>query len=459
MQLSVIVTFAFLAVLGACVGSFLNVVIWRLPMGESLVKPGSHCPKCQTSLKWYDNLPIFGWLFLRGKCRYCGTPISAQYPLIEMLTAFLLVILYYAYYFTTLNDSFEYLGPLATWPVYAVHVALLSGLLAATLIDARHYIIPLSIPWLLTLVAVLVLPVYAHFYPRVVRAVDPLVPVMGTTGVHLAAGGMIGLLVSLVLVKLKLLPRSFDDEEARALDAMPVADTDADDTQAATADADARTTAATDDQQALPPVDQGEPQPSDAEGASSVIDTNDEVAAQTPDEQDADATDSQRQMEMYLEYSHPRREVLKEAAFVAIPAVLAVLVGLYLEGQTITKTPYPESVRVLGGVLVGYLVGGGIVWLTRILGTLGFGREAMGLGDVHLLGAIGAVLGYKSTVIVFFIAPFLGLGYVLIAVGVSRVARAKLRVIPYGPYLALAALLMMLAHDPIMDLLARYLYY
>jgi leader peptidase (prepilin peptidase)/N-methyltransferase len=455
-QPSVIVTFAFLAVLGACVGSFLNVVIWRLPMGESLVRPGSHCPKCQTSLKWYDNLPIFGWLFLRGKCRYCGTPISAQYPLIEMLAAFLLVILYYAYYFTTLNDSFEYLGPMATWPVYAVHVALLSGLLAATLIDARHYIIPVSIPWVLTLAAVVVLPVYAHYYPQVARAADPLVPVMGTTGVHLAAGGMIGLLVSLLLVKLKLLPRSFDDDEARALDAMPIAD--ADDTQAAAAEADARETEATDDQQELPPVDQPEPQPSDAEGVSSVIDTNGEVATQTPDEQDDDETDPQRQMEMYLEYSHPRREVLKEAAFVAIPVVLAVLVLLYLDGQTITKTPYPESVRVLGGVLVGYLAGGGIVWLTRILGTLGFGREAMGLGDVHLLGAIGAVLGYQSTVIVFFIAPFLGLGYVLIAVGVSRVARGKVRVIPYGPYLALATLLLMLAHDPIMDLITRYFF-
>ncbi len=76
-------------VLGAVIGSFLNVVIWRLPRGESLVSPGSACPDCGAHVKPYDNVPILSWLVLRGRCRDCGKPISPRYPLVEALTAVL----------------------------------------------------------------------------------------------------------------------------------------------------------------------------------------------------------------------------------------------------------------------------------------------------------------------------------------------------------------------------------
>ncbi len=72
-----------LAVLGTAIGSFLNVVVWRLPRGESLLEPPSHCPKCGHPIRWYDNVPIVSWLLLRGRCRDCGTAISARYPLVE----------------------------------------------------------------------------------------------------------------------------------------------------------------------------------------------------------------------------------------------------------------------------------------------------------------------------------------------------------------------------------------
>ena len=71
--------------LGACVASFLNVVIWRVPRGESIVSPPSHCPKCNTPIKWYQNIPILSWLALRGKCANCKAPISPRYILIETL--------------------------------------------------------------------------------------------------------------------------------------------------------------------------------------------------------------------------------------------------------------------------------------------------------------------------------------------------------------------------------------
>jgi leader peptidase (prepilin peptidase) / N-methyltransferase len=81
----------FAGVLGAIVGSFLNVVVYRLPRHESIVTPASHCPGCAAPVKPYDNIPVLSWLLLRGHCRACGVPISVRYPLVEFLTAALCV--------------------------------------------------------------------------------------------------------------------------------------------------------------------------------------------------------------------------------------------------------------------------------------------------------------------------------------------------------------------------------
>ncbi|MCL4079153.1 prepilin peptidase [Coriobacteriia bacterium Es71-Z0120] len=81
--------FALSAVFGLVFGSFANVVIWRLPRGESLVAPGSHCPTCGTPIAWHDNVPVLSWLVLRGRCRTCREPISARYPLVEIASGVL----------------------------------------------------------------------------------------------------------------------------------------------------------------------------------------------------------------------------------------------------------------------------------------------------------------------------------------------------------------------------------
>jgi leader peptidase (prepilin peptidase)/N-methyltransferase len=75
------------ALLGLIIGSFLNVVVWRVPRGESVVRPGSRCPGCQEPIRPRDNLPVLSWLLLRGRCRDCDTAISARYPLVEVVTA------------------------------------------------------------------------------------------------------------------------------------------------------------------------------------------------------------------------------------------------------------------------------------------------------------------------------------------------------------------------------------
>jgi leader peptidase (prepilin peptidase) / N-methyltransferase len=84
----------FVFVLGACFGSFLNVVIYRIPAGLSLMYPPSRCPQCLRQLKKYDNVPVLGWLMLRGKCRFCKSPIPIRYPIVEALTGTLFVIVY-----------------------------------------------------------------------------------------------------------------------------------------------------------------------------------------------------------------------------------------------------------------------------------------------------------------------------------------------------------------------------
>jgi leader peptidase (prepilin peptidase)/N-methyltransferase len=81
------------AVLGLCIGSFLNVVIWRVPRGESIVSPPSACPSCGNAIRPRDNVPVLGWLLLRGKCRDCQHPISARYPVVEALTGVLFAVM------------------------------------------------------------------------------------------------------------------------------------------------------------------------------------------------------------------------------------------------------------------------------------------------------------------------------------------------------------------------------
>jgi len=82
-------------IFGAMIGSFLNVVIYRIPKGESIVFPASKCQSCQTPLKWYHNIPIFSWLALRGKCAFCQEPIAKQYPLVEFITGIIFTALYF----------------------------------------------------------------------------------------------------------------------------------------------------------------------------------------------------------------------------------------------------------------------------------------------------------------------------------------------------------------------------
>jgi leader peptidase (prepilin peptidase)/N-methyltransferase len=101
--MSIILAFIFIA--GLIIGSFLNVVILRTISNESIVFPGSKCPKCQNKLKWYHNIPVLSYIFLRGKCAFCGGKISIQYPIVELLTGILFTFFGYLYLNTIINTN------------------------------------------------------------------------------------------------------------------------------------------------------------------------------------------------------------------------------------------------------------------------------------------------------------------------------------------------------------------
>ena len=128
-------------VLGLITGSFLNVVIWRLPRGESLVSPGSACPKCGHPIRWWDNVPVLSWLILRGKCRDCGAPISRRYPAIEFVTG----VLFAAVAWWLLSTVAPTLPFAATVLVAVAFLYLAAISIALTLIDLDTHKLPNAI--------------------------------------------------------------------------------------------------------------------------------------------------------------------------------------------------------------------------------------------------------------------------------------------------------------------------
>ena len=399
----------FVFLLGSCVGSFLNVVVWRLPQVEfveneglfhgffrgwqALSSPPSHCPKCGKTLKWYDNLPVVGWIKLGGKCRFCHAPISARYPIIEAITGLLFVLYYVAFFMLGAGPCQEHITPggfaryiPATltpgehWPIYAIDIVLISALLAASLIDAELFIIPLGIPWFVVPLALLEHAIWDR--PGWPGALNPT-----PSAAALAAGAGIGTLLSFVLWWRGLLPTSFADGG-------PLLEVD--------------------------------------------------KAKLTSDD------------EPPREYSprEIRAEMRKEMLFLLPPLLLGFASVLLVWKVPAAGRAWDAvaSVGWVGGLLgsvLGLLVGGFIVWFTRIAGSYGFGREAMGMGDVHLMAAVGAVMGSGPATVTFFLAPFFGMG-LAIYLWLLR----KRRELPYGPYLSLAAAFVLLFYCPIADYLS-----
>lgn len=114
-------------IFGLILGSFFNVCIWRIPREESIVKPGSHCTRCNAEIKWYDNIPVLSYIILRGKCRKCGEPFSVRYAAIELLTGILYALTYH------------YFG----FQIFTIFVLIyISFMIIMSFIDIDHFILP-----------------------------------------------------------------------------------------------------------------------------------------------------------------------------------------------------------------------------------------------------------------------------------------------------------------------------
>ncbi len=385
----------FMLAIGACVGSFLNVVIYRLPRGQSIVFPPSHCPNCGRAIKWYDNIPLVSWWVLRGRCRFCKGRISPRYLLVEAATAGLACGLYACYYLLDLRDD---AGPFSqSWPTFLAHAVLLCGLLACSLVDIESWTVPLEVCWVVSLVGV----------ASAAAAPHPWMPRVPAGAGAMTLGAIAGLAVALVLAHYGLIQRSFIDA----------------------------------DEKPPPSVQKTDKRKKGKKGKSVRISP---VAI---------AVTSQDGV-------NPRKEILREVLFL-VPA-LALAATAYV---LVAKVPaisnawaalsergrFARHFNSFLAALFGYLIGGLWIWGTRILGTLGFGKEAMGLGDVHLLAAVGAVTGWIVPSIAFFVAPLFGLLWALYL----WLARNQ-RELPYGPWLAVAALVVMLFYDAFANFFRPY---
>jgi len=133
-------TGSFIFILGIMIGSFLNVVIYRIPKNENIAFPASKCQSCHTPLKWYHNIPIFSWLFLGGKCGFCKAPIAKQYPMVEFVTGLIFLVLFFK------------LGMVWYLPFVAFSFA---ALFALVMIDFKYMAVPDSVNFVALLFALI----------------------------------------------------------------------------------------------------------------------------------------------------------------------------------------------------------------------------------------------------------------------------------------------------------------
>ncbi len=349
---------------GACVGSFINLIAWRLPRGQGIINPESHCGACGRSLAWFENIPVLSCLILRGRCRTCRTSFGFEHVVVELAMGALFVATYLMLYagpwrFPATEQAWWWTrnGPIATLPALIAILICWSTLATVSLIDARTFFVPIRMTAATTIAAFVLwrmqalVPSVAEAFPRGRWGMD----ILPTRLCVAAVVAMVGLLMSNVLLWRGVIPRSVIDYE----------------------------------QEIIP---------------ASLI----------------------------------RGEMLKEIYFL-LPIIGAFALGYWLgQFEIIQERCDGVTFAVYGMCSFGFLVGAALIWFTRILASLAFGREAMGLGDVHILGAAGATLGWKIAVITFFMAPFIALTWLAISGGLNRIRGIQSQEIPYGPYLAIA---------------------
>ena len=460
----------FWTAVGLCVGSFLNVIIYRIPRDKSLASPlWSACPYCQSRIRWYDNLPVLSFLRLRGRCRDCGVPIATRYVVVELLMALVVLMLLDAFFVGQMR-----VGLLVTdfglgdrfaqdWPIFLAHVILFAALLSMSAIDLEHYWVDVRFTNVAT-VAGFVL--HALWTPK--HSDQWLRPTDTTAIVSLFMLAGIGLVWVLLACRSSIDPEDFDDSAAP--DDLPE-----------------------EHEALLAPADDTPPAlyPSRWGGwvlglifvavfaSTFVAETSSTAPWHAPRalvplvfifllivRQSWIVRESDQQIvEMIEQERFSARRMVGGELLALLPAIaLGVLAWWLMSGEGETAQRLSDvlhaKVRVyrvsmmyrweplygLATAASGYVIAGGIGWAVRIVFTFMFGKEAFGAGDIHLMAAAGCVAGWPVVLLGFMLSCLLAL------VGwVATLPRKKTRAIPLGPWLAISFLIVVVFYEPIVN--------
>ena len=457
----------FALLFGACTGSFLNVVIYRWPRGISLLSPSrSFCPTCGHPIAWYDNLPVLSYLRLSGQCRNCRNPITLRYPLVELATMLVFVIAFDGFFAARQRLGIGDMGD--DWPMLIAHWALWAGMIALAVMDLEAYLVDVNVTWSLLLAGLI-----GHAFwtpPRSEDWIRPS-PTQAVFALAVTAGLVIGALLFLRRPE-ELPPEQLPDEESppsppveSARRRVPIGLLVALILVVGYAAAVSlmgeqprlhRPQLLVDLTSFGQPIGATELHAGAirlAAGLAMAFIGLVLAASQPSPQADQEIVDT-----IHEEAPRSRRNALLELrlllpVFILVGALMLLLSssrGAAFEAGVRTVLHWSpigrwQPVWGLSTALSGWVIGGAIGWLTRILGTLLLGKEALGMGDVHIMAAAGAVAGWPVVLIGFFLAAVLAL-LGLIVIHFRRQSRA----LPYGPWLALGFLIACVYQDQIL---------
>ncbi len=459
---------------GACVGSFLNVVIYRWPRDLSLRRPlWSFCPHCRATLTWKDNVPIVGWVLLRGRCRHCAAPISRQYPLVEAATALAFLIVFDALFAARLRTG---IGELSRdWPMLLAHWALAAGLITLAVMDLEAYMVDIRVTWIVSAVGLAAHTLWTPWSS--LHDGGWLRP--GALGASVVIAGTVGLILgALLFLRREPEPTGPAPENPAEASGSPpeaaaepasaplypppsrawllmltplllvlayIALIGLDDYQ--------QWQRMTDFRQPISAALFGwlTPEIRVLMGFGVVYLAVVAAAAHPHPEEDREIVDA-----IAEEAPDARRNAFSELKLLAPAIILALLAGYLVwnpgpvrdaASRLLAWEPLSDWKPLMGLAtgLAGWFIGGAVGWSARVIFTLGLGKEALGIGDVHILAATGAVAGWMVAFLGFFVAAPLAL-VALVVIHLRRQSRA----LPYGPWLALGFLAAVLFQDRIL---------
>ena len=432
--------------LGLCIGSFLNVVVYRLPRGLKISQPvWSFCPDCQTTLRWYDNIPIVSWLLLRARCRYCGKPISSQYPLVEAITGLAFVLTYFLLFvvharFVSVSE-YGTIGVQPIWPrdaaLLLAWLVLITVLIACSSMDLILYIIDTratDVALFAGIVGYALWPAPAAFDER---AASPG-----------AAGAVAAAVISVIMIWLSNRAHPGQDPkesspEENLVAPQPLTPTAAD--RAATVLAILLFIA-------LAVWILFSMSGSSIGGMPSLQRYLVPAAliaffvAMVLTGGQSRPIDDELHATLEAEAPEARRTALRECAWLMPATIGGVIAYLLVQlvpavgdlwAATISWQPFGDFAP-LGGIafsLHGAVVAAAAGWFIRIFFTFAFGREAFGTGDIYILAAAGAVGGWDIALLGFLLSVPIALAGWILSLILKRTG-----MIPFGPPLAIGFL-------------------